>query len=79
MKKPVIVEIEWRDGSLFSGQHSIEAARGRHLLSLRSVGYLVRRDVDEIVLAEEWHEDWEEYRHVHVFPASEVKKVRRVR
>jgi hypothetical protein len=50
--KPPIVEVEWVDATVWHEQMSLEDAKAKcHLDHRFTVGYLVRKDREEIVLA----------------------------
>jgi len=78
VKRPAIYEIVWDDACLWSDTKTATDAATLGLLRLNGTGYLVARTKTTITLAEEWCGGRNEFRHIHVFPLSCTRRVRRV-
>jgi len=71
-----IVEVTWIDARHDFGQISIREINPGALM--KTVGYLIRRDKEFVVIAMEYWPERETYNNVTSIPASIVKKVRYV-
>lgn len=60
-----------------TGQMSDKEAKECHLVKMLSAGFVVKEDRQVITLAQDWHPQDQQYRHVTVYPKSKSMHITR--
>ena len=79
VKKNKLVEVEWQDSCVYRGWQYTEQAKVSVPSQCRSVGYMLEKDGDRIVLALSMDDDGDSVADVMCIPMATVKKVRNVK
>lgn len=69
------VEITWIDSMTHSGWRDIEEAMEKSVANCKTVGYILRKDEDMIVLAMSWSENAEQVSDVTCIPSVAVEEI----
>lgn len=72
-----IVEIDWVDSAAAGGQwECLDTARDMSLASCHSVGYIVTKTKDRVVIAQNLGRSWQSVMNVTVIPRGCIKSIR---
>lgn len=78
--KHTIAIIEWKDASTWGERcRPREEAEKLGLFHGTACGILVHEDKDQITLALDWFEEFDDFRNIAVYPKSGIKKIKRMK
>jgi len=78
-KKNRLVEVEWEDSCAYRGWQITEQTEISMPSQCRSIGYLMVKDDDRIVIAQSLDDDGMSVADVIVIPKSAVKRLRNIK
>ena len=74
--KQQLVFIEWNDASMWGTDvHSREEAEEMGLTHGYACGFLIHEDKEKVVLAIDWFDENDDFRHVNTYPKTGIKKI----